>query len=179
MSSRQADRRPLPSKERLNELFSYDPENGLLLWKIRTGSRTPVGQVAGWKNSVSKRRWVSIDGVQYIHARVVYCFHKGDPAGWLIDHINRDPTDDRIDNLRLVRARENSINAGMHANNTSGCKGVSWDAKRQKWYAYITDNGRMLSLGRHTTLAAAISARKAAEARLFAGYTPEFTTPAA
>lgn len=44
--------------------------------------------------------------------------------GQYIDHINRNPLDNRKDNLRITTQRNNISNAGMFRNNTTGYRGV-------------------------------------------------------
>lgn len=53
-------------------------------------------------------------------------------------------------------------------NNTSGYKGVSWNATRRKWEAYINVHGRRISLGRHERYEDAVQARLKAEQQHFA-----------
>jgi hypothetical protein len=54
-----------------------------------------------------------------------------------IDHINGDPGDNRIANLRLATRRENMANARRHKNNRSGLKGAYYNIHRGKWYSSI------------------------------------------
>lgn len=54
------------------------------------------------------------------------------------------------------------------AHNTSGVKGVSWNAHTQKWIAYINAQGRRYSLGSHTKFIDAVAARAEAEREYFA-----------
>ena len=44
-----------------------------------------------------------------------------------VDHINRDRTDNRIENLRWVTQCENQQNKGIQKNNTSGIKNISFN----------------------------------------------------
>jgi ribosome biogenesis protein Nip4 len=37
--ARRSDIKPLPSRERLQELFSYDEKSGVLIWEIRDAHR--------------------------------------------------------------------------------------------------------------------------------------------
>jgi len=50
-----------------------------------------------------------------------------------IDHINRDKSDNRLENLRWATNLENSQNQGMFKNNTSGIKNISYDKSRDRW----------------------------------------------
>lgn len=48
-------------------------------------------------------------------------------------------------------------------NNTSGCKGISWDDRRHKWLTYINVHSKRIFLGRFASLDDAIDARREAE----------------
>ena len=47
--------------------------------------------------------------------------------------------------------------------NTSGYKGVSWDASRKKWTAYISVHNKRIFIGRYSSLDDAVEARRDAE----------------
>lgn len=86
----------------------------------------------------------------------------------VIDHINRNPLDNRKSNLNLVTQAENVQNSSIRCDNTSGHKGVSWNKRRCKWRAYITvDKSNQISLGYYEDVNEAIKARKEAEDELF------------
>ena len=65
----------------------------------------------------------------------------------VVDHINRDKTDNRRENLRICAQRENSQNLTPRKGASSKYRGVSWRKKDQKWFAYGREDGRMVSLG--------------------------------
>ena len=58
-----------------------------------------------------------------------------------IDHINGNPLDNRIENLRCITNQENCFNY-------TRAKGYHWDKSRNKWQAKITLNGKTIHLGR-------------------------------
>ena len=95
----------LPLLEVLNDRFKYDPETGALT-RIRWGYGP-----AGYLTSTGYLR-VKVDDTHYRVTRLVWKMHYGEdpPKNMSIDHINRDRTDNRIDNLRLVTHRENNCN---------------------------------------------------------------------
>jgi hypothetical protein len=64
------------------------------------------------------------------------------PSNLHIDHINRHPFDNQLDNLRIVTNQENSRNKSMLKNNTSNIVGVSKRKTEQNsyWRAFINDN---------------------------------------
>jgi len=51
--------------------------------------------------------------------------------------------------------------------NTSGVRGVSWNAGRQKWEAHITFRYKKYSLGLHENISDAAAIRKRAEEKIF------------
>jgi hypothetical protein len=70
------------------------------------------------------------------------------PDGMEIDHINRNGLDNRRRNLRICTRSQNLANQGLHSNNTSGLKGVSWCRQTRKWKAQISINHKHKNLGR-------------------------------
>lgn len=83
----------------------------------------------------------------------------------IVDHINRDPLDNRKLNLRLCTIAENNRNCGIRdARNKSGFKGVSLTPAK-KWAARVRHNDKDIYLGTFTTPQAAAEAydKKAVE----------------
>ena len=79
---------------------------------------------------------------------VVFLNHK--PSGYklVINHINFNKLDNRVENLEVVTARENCNK--KHFKSTSKYVGVSWDKTRDKWKVYIVIDGKNRYLGRFT-----------------------------
>lgn len=73
-------------------------------------------------------------------------FLMGNPKGYDIDHINRNPLDNRKGNLRIATKQLNSMNTGRRKG-TSIYKGVSWRRAIKKWGCYLTHNGKQIFLG--------------------------------
>lgn len=67
--------------------------------------------------------------------------------GYLVDHIDRDGLNNRRDNLRYATHSQNMANRATMASNTSGYKGVTWRAQRNKWIAKIMLDGHSKYLG--------------------------------
>ena len=63
------------------------------------------------------------------------------------DHINRDRTDNRRENLRVATNAENGQNLPARKGGTSRYRGVSWYQNNQKWVAKVHVGGRNYSLG--------------------------------
>lgn len=66
----------------------------------------------------------------------------------IIDHINNNSLDNRIENLRLVTFSDNAHNRGKLENTSSKYIGVFWDKDRNKWVSQINNNGKHYNLGR-------------------------------
>jgi hypothetical protein len=169
----------LPSQEMLNELLAYDPENGTLAWKARSPVRFP--DCARWGQEGTAQRWNTrwagkpaftndtrgyrqgeIFGRPYFAHRIIWRMVHGDePAD--IDHIDGNRSNNRLSNLRAVTRQENLRNARRRSDNSSGVVGVTWDKRKQRWYACIAVSQRTINLGSYRTLEEATAARKAAD----------------
>jgi hypothetical protein len=159
----------------------YDPQTGTLTWRTRPedhfASRNAAsvwnskhaGKPAGSPNV--KRRWsTKINGTLYQNHRLAWLLHCGIWPEDQIDHINGDPEDNRISNLRVVTNAENQKNRSLSRNNTSGTNGVYFHSRDKVWTACIREGGRQRSLGSFSNREAAAAARRAAEKRL--AYSP-------
>lgn len=73
-----------------------------------------------------------------VHVQV-WVEHNGPvPEGFVVDHINGDKLDNRIENLRIATYQQNSFNMKKPISNRSGLKGLSWDSSRLRWRGSIT-----------------------------------------
>ncbi|MDI6872652.1 MAG: hypothetical protein QME79_15130 [Bacillota bacterium] len=90
-------------------------------------------------------------------------------VGFDVDHVNRDPRDNRKCNLRYLRHADNIFNARLRPENRSGHPGVQWSPEKRKWRAKIGVNRRGRHLGYFNSLSEAIAARVAAEQQYFPG----------
>lgn len=124
----------LPSVRELDKLFSYNPETGIL-----THKRLKRDYV---KTNKAGYIIVHIKGKQYRAHRIIWklCTLQ-DPGNSTIDHIDNDPTNNRIGNLRLANQVEQNYNKRRKP------KGYRWDEKRNRFIVFITINGRYNYLG--------------------------------
>jgi hypothetical protein len=131
-------------QEKLKELFEYN--DGNLIWKIQKAGNVRVGCVAGY---TSKAGYViiTIDKKRYLVHRLVWLWFNGILPDSDIDHINRNKSDNRIENLRLASPSENGGNQDLSVRNKSGYKGVSWCKRLCKWKVKIKVRGKSIHLG--------------------------------
>lgn len=154
------NRENMITQDLLQELFEY--RNGWLYRKVKSSS-AKVGDLAGTKHP--RGYWhVRINGRYYLAHRLVFLYFNGHLPMY-IDHINGDPLDNRIENLRECTRRQNNSNRKVNGkNNTSSYKGVKYSKPHNKWVAQVggSENRRYLGLF-DSALDAAIAYNSAAK----------------
>lgn len=154
------------TQELVRELLHYDPETGLFTWRprpreafsrnqdwIRWNNRF-AGKVTGsiyksGDNYQSKKLFLL--GKPRSSAQIAWIYMLGNPAPEVVDHINRNATDDRWINLRASDRGKNMLNQSLKSDNTSGHAGVTFHRKTGKWWARCQLRGERKSLGLHET----------------------------
>lgn len=135
----------LPTQEHLHECFVYDASTGKLFWKERPlhHFQNSPERSAKWKQSYTSSRFAGkealtadngmghkggmFDGTKVYAHRVIWKMEYGaEPK--TIDHINGNPSDNRLSNLRSVTHQENLRNTKLSKKNKTGVKGVSFHA---------------------------------------------------
>jgi len=139
---------------RLRELVNYDPATGLFVWLarshddfsaphyMRVWNTKNAGKIAG--HIQAGRRIIRVFSTNYYASQLAFLFMTGEIPP-IIDHIDREPSNDAFRNLRAVSSRQNRTNArgrvGRH-----GFKGV-YPVKAGTWKALVTVNGESRYLG--------------------------------
>ena len=152
-----------------NELLRYDPETGVLYWRVSVRSGARTGQRAGCPGNRGYRQ-VKICGQLYMAHRLIWLIVYGEFPPNEIDHINGVRDDNRLVNLRAVTRSENRMNQRIGVRNTSGYIGVSWCKQSSKWVVQISVNKQQINLGRFSDMHDAARVRKSAEIKY--GYHP-------
>lgn len=152
-------------KEDIENLFEY--RDGQLIWRYNPNSTKTwntrfAGKPAG---SIRKDRYVAVQFklgqrryVTKLH-RLVWLLFTGSLPSKDLDHIDRNPLNNKIENLRDVSHQVNSFNRGPNKNTTSGVKGVSWNKKNKVWTAHIFFSGKKIHLGSFKEIDQAVKAR--------------------
>jgi hypothetical protein len=101
--------------ERVRELFEYDPETGIITWRVdRIGANNRVcvhaGDPAGGIKSNGYIN-IRINGTDYLAHRLIWLWQTGSWPREEIDHVNRIRHDNRWVNLREATHGENRVNS--------------------------------------------------------------------
>lgn len=155
---------PLPSSDRLYDVFRPHFRTGTLTWRPKYKTRT-AGKNAGFTSGHSPYVRVKVDSTVYFLHRVMYAMYHGvDPGPEAqIDHINGDKLDNCVDNLRLVTPAQNRQNTKRVRDGLKGAYRSTNTA--HPWMASIDANGVRYPLGLFDTEEEAHAAYVEASAR--------------
>lgn len=154
---------------RLTEVLTYDPLSGAFAWRDFMNGRATAGGAAG-TTTVTGHRQIRLDGRQYKAHRLAWLYVHGVWPRGCIDHINGNPSDNRIANLRDATPFVNAQNLhGPTIRNTTGFLGVT--KHRGRWCSSIQSRGKRHFLGAHDTAEQAYFAYLEAKRRLHEGCT--------
>ncbi len=85
----------------------------------------------------------------------------------VVDHIDRNPLNNRRSNLRYITHSKNIFNRNLLKNNKSGYPGISWSKLHNKWTCKIEFQKKVMHLGLFEDKEEAIKVRQAAEIKHF------------
>ena len=139
--------KPLPPLAELQDRFAYDPDTGIFCNTYTRSSNAKKGAVTGslhYQRGVPHCVYLQISKRRFMAHRVAHYLMTGvDPLSKEVDHIDRNPFNNKFSNLRLANDRQNS------ANNSRRAKG--WVRYKDRFYAQIRINNKLLSLGGYST----------------------------
>lgn len=171
--------------ELVRALLDYAPDTGIFTWRLRPES---CHQDRAWNSRFAGRtagsvgptgyRLIKINGEGHGAHRLAWLYVHGVWAP-LIDHINRNPSDNRIANLRPATTSQNIANSKLPRNNTSGHKGVHWDKGVGLWRARHGGRrgaGGSVYVGSFHSKEAAIEARRKAATAYYGEFAAEQPT---
>lgn len=162
----------------LHQFVRYEAASGKYYWLPRPVStfKTPnaaagfntiyAGKEVAGRATLRRYRKICIQGRQIAFHRFVWAFHKGVWPSDHIDHINGDPSDNRLENLRVISHSLNMRNRKIDKRNKSGFTGVWLHRDGVRWRATIKVGDNAIHLGLFSTKMDAVEARKEAEAQL-------------
>ena len=135
------------TKDKLIELFVYD--NGELRWK-KSRQGVSAGAIVGCDNGFGYKT-TKIDGVRYrVHRLIFMMFHGFMPE--TVDHIDGNPLNNRIENLREATRSQNQQNRTKPKTGKNHVKNVYFDKSSAKWRVSFKLNGKQRSFGSYEDL---------------------------
>jgi hypothetical protein len=132
--------------ERVRQLFDYNPETGDFTWKPnpekqKRWNTTWSGRKAGYMGSENHRYvQIFVDGQLYLGHRLAWLYVHGDFPSCGVDHIDGNPANNSIANLRPANQSQNASNMKTPRVNTSGYKGVTWCKSHRLWIGHVKKN---------------------------------------
>lgn len=166
--------------EDIRRIFNYDAMTGELTWRYREECPSKwntrySGKIAGSVNHYGYIR-IAINNISYRAHRLIWAWVYGIFPEGEIDHINGNPGDNRLVNLRIATHQENLRNVRKSPNNISGVKGVQYDKHRGTWAPQIRVKDKTINLGRFYSLEEAKKIRREAELKYFGEFSPSYQT---
>jgi hypothetical protein len=135
--------------EDVKKILDYHPNTGELVWRERIARCVQIGDIAG---CVDDHGYITV-GIRkriYKAHRLAWLITHGIWPNGLIDHIDGNKSNNRLNNLRLVNETGNSENVRRpNKRNQSGFMGVI--SVNKGWRASITIQGKTRYIGTFNT----------------------------
>ena len=166
------------TQQQLVEVLDYDSLSGVFTWKYRDltlfskvqefkrWNGRYAGKVAGHiHNDHSCLQYLKIKflGKLWSAHRLAWLYVHGSFPDEQIDHLDGNGLNNSIKNLRDASSIDNTRNAKIKVDNTSGCAGVTFVKRTGKWCARIGAGGKRKHIGFSRTMEEAVLVRLAAE----------------
>lgn len=133
---------------RLN--LRYRPEGGFFEWledraggKVKAGTKAGSTTARGYSQVRIFGKWVKVH-------RLVWLVETGSWPDGQIDHIDRDTSNNKFSNLRVVSNYINCLNRSRKS--STGVTGVTLDKKSGRYLAQTYKGGKNRNLGRYNTI---------------------------
>lgn len=154
------------TQEDLKRTLDYNPISGVFTWVYGAANYSAkAGDIAGFFDK-DYYCIISILGKEYKAHRLAFLYMTG-VIPKIVDHIDRNPSNNIWVNLRAATHSLNMFNTGLRSHNTSGYKGLVLDKRSGRWSARIGFEGKSISLGEYLTKELAIEARLRGEERYY------------
>lgn len=159
----------------LRRILDYDEISGVFRRReiSKHAAKCLKGKVAGFVcYPQGGYRLISIQSIPFRAHVLAWIYAHGVRPRGVIDHVNGEPDDNRISNLRDVSFLINRQNQrSPRSGTTSGLQGVCWDSRRKKFRARLKVDGVVKSYGSYDTPEAAQAAYVDAKRKFHEGCT--------
>lgn len=122
----------------------FDYKDGNLFWKEKRNGANKGLQFG----CVTDKNYLrgELNGKSYYIHRLIFLYHHGYLPKY-IDHIDGNPQNNNIENLRDCSQAQNMQNYKIPTTNTSGIKNVSWARRQKKWHVRIRAGNKDCHIG--------------------------------
>lgn len=161
---------------RLKNQLTYDPDTGIFKWK-ESGKGRRSNLIAGCVRKKGTNVWrkIRFEGEDYTSGQLAWLLMTGVFPGFIIDHIDGDPLNDRWSNLRRGDKCVAQRNLRKNSRNKTGVSGVRYRKRNKTFVAYIgAGAGNQKYLGCSPDFFEAVCLRKSEELKL--GYSERHGT---
>lgn len=124
------------TQDQIKSLFDYKDGN---LYRKTNGKLSASKNVDGYTRSF-------VNGKNYYNHRLIFLMHYGYMPKQL-DHIDGNPDNNRIKNLREANYIENNRNKKISNNNKSGYKNVFYNKDINKWAVQFSLQRKIKTIG--------------------------------
>ena len=138
------------TKDYLNYLFDY--KNGELFWKNKPSkfANIKIGQIAGCVGK-ENYKYVAFNKIRKPIHSIIYCMFFG-KFPKIIDHIDGNQTNNKIENLREVTHSQNMLNQKLYKNSKTGYKNITFQKQNKKFVVRIVVNEKRKSFGSYNDI---------------------------
>lgn len=127
------------TQEFLKSVLHYDQDTGIFTWVKNS-------KVAGYTQKDGYVRF-NFNNKHFRAHKLAWLYVYGEYPESHIDHINGNPSDNSICNLRLCTRNQNMQNRKINKNNKIGIKGVCFNIRANKWHVQIGVNKKVKHIG--------------------------------
>jgi hypothetical protein len=129
------------TQKELKDYLEYDKDSGLFTRKVSNNTRHKIGEVAGYLGKDGYRR-LAVKGITYSEHRLAWLYVYGKFPELILDHIDGNPSNNKISNLREVTQNQNQYNSKLRKDSSSGIKNVRWSKWQNKWQVTVKVLGK-------------------------------------
>ena len=125
----------------LKQRLDYNPETGIFTWKHKINPYYTCKYIqAGHSLKNRGHIVIGINNHEYFAHRLAWLWQYGHFPDGAIDHINQNPLDNRLCNLRIADKSLNGHNSKISKRNKTGYKGIIYYPARSAWAVEVMIN---------------------------------------
>jgi len=150
---------PKKLREWMIDHLMYESSSGEMIYTKKTAQKTNAGDLVG---NFNPQGYLSVQlmGEKFLVHRLVWLWHNGDWPTGEIDHIDRDKSNNRIENLRDVSSQQNAMNRNLSRTTSSGEPHIYINEERKmKFVVQFTRHNELVFFANVRTLREAIMIR--------------------